>query len=301
MKKLLFTFIVSVISIATLAEGEPQVSILPWTNSLDIIDFENNPVTLDYARIIDKDVNGSVPAYSHTYDNYRMELIAHFDRAIAANKVTMYGQICSEGYDSVWTVIEGITKEKTHKVWKPIKIPALAKDQEITLIRTMLGSNFNIYYNKTNILWEPYGLSFLTWIQKFYCSIVYHDKQYLGTVCTIDCVLINTSTNERIKINSFEYRYDKDKYKEDDPGQWYNCRIGWYDKLPRDYNRCVNCSVTDVDGESLGLRNFGELEFDGDANINITTNKFANKSAYYSKKLVAVVKGGKRSLFSIIQ
>ena len=270
------------------AEGEPKVSILPWVESLNITDYQGNEVTLNHARIIDSLVDGAVPPYDSSYDGKRMELIAHFDKPINANSVVMYGLIYADGYDLIWAIIESITGERTRRVWKPIEIPRLAANQEITLIRTMLGSEFNVYYNKTKLT-PTYGLSFVEWIQKFYCGIHFLTKEYMGITCTIDVVMIDMDTNVRTKIDSFSYKFTDGKYENDKT--WFNARVGWYEKLPRDYKQAVNCSITDVE-DSLGLKEFGKLSTDGEVHIDVTTNKFARRTRY-EKKIVAEIAGGK--------
>lgn len=170
----------------------------------------------------------------------------------------------------------------------------MAAGQELMLVRTMLGSDFNVFYNKTSVLLNPpYGLSFLTWIQNFYCGIVFHSREYLGTTCTVDCVIIDPdNSNTRIVIDSFSYTYTDGKYGPDSPGRWFNARVGWYEQLPRDFQQCENCVVTDLDGASLYLKDFGKLEVDGDMEVAAITNRMSRRFAY-KKILTCRVEGGK--------
>ena len=173
--------------------------------------------------------------------------------------MTFYGQINSEGYDTVWNMIENyFTHEKTHKVWKPIEIPAMLPSQELMLVETMLGSEFYVFYNKTSIILPPYGLDFLTWIQKFYCGIVFHSKEYLGTTCTIDCVIMDPDNiSNRKVIDSFSYTYGGEY---EPKANWFNSKTGWYYQIPRDFQQATNCVMQDADGESLSLPSPGTLK-----------------------------------------
>lgn len=260
----------------------PQVSIVPWTDSLEIVDYQDNPVTLDHARIIDSLVDGSIQPYESKYNGWQMELIARFDRPIAKNTVRMYGQIYADGYDYVWTVIEGFTGEKTRKCWKPIDIPALAANQELTLVKTMLGSDFYIFYNKTSIF-PPFGLSFTDWIQKFYTGIKFLSRENLGVTVTIDVVLFdqNNPTETRTTLASYSFTYDEGKYK-DSSHNWFDSRIGWYDVLPRDYRHAINCEITSED-DSLYLKGPGKLEIDDNLTCQIQTRKISRPASSMRK------------------
>lgn len=100
-KNVLFAAVALCASIVFGAGDPPQVSILPWTNSLDIVDYQGNPVSLNHAEIVHRYVDGAVPAYDSKYNSWRMEFMVRFDRPIKKNGVTFYGQIFSEGQDSV--------------------------------------------------------------------------------------------------------------------------------------------------------------------------------------------------------
>jgi len=256
----------------------PQVSIVSWTNSLDIVDYQDNPVTLNHARIIDSLVNGSIQPYDSKYDGWQMELIAHFDRPINKNTVRMYGQIYANGNDLVWFFIEGITGEKTRKCWKPIEIPTLEAHQQVTLIKTMLGSEFGIYYNQFSMD-KPYGISFTSWIQKFYTGILFMSRENLGVTVTIDVVIFDKTNpvETRTILDSYSYTYDEGKYQ-DSSHNWFDARVGWYDVLPRDFRHVFNCEITSED-DSIYLKGPGKLEIDDNLTCQIQPRKLVRPAS----------------------
>lgn len=181
------------------------------------------------------------------------------------------------------------THEKTHKVWKPIEIPAMLPSQELMLVETMLGSDFYVFYNKTSIILPPYGLDFLTWIQKFYCGIVFHSMEYLGTTCTIDVVIMDPDNiSNRKVIDSFSYTYGGEY---EPKANWFNSKTGWYYQIPKDFQQATNCVMQDGDGESLSLPSPGNLEVDGTLLCEIQTNNLLGV-LNYRKELVAEIAPG---------
>ena len=249
------------------AGGLPQVAVREWTDSLVITDVDGAAASLNYACVIDSKVNGSVPAHDNAYNSWRMEFVVSFDRAIKKNgDVTLYGQIHNDGLQ--WAGVQVVTGEKKNNVWFPVTLSATAAGREIELIDTMLDAKgaYYVAYNTTQLFpasGNPYILSFAGLIETFYCGISFRSREYLGTTCTIDVVLINPdNATDRRTLTTIKYRYDEDRYRDTDPGQWFNARIGWYEQLPRDLDKCQNCTVSNAD-DYVELAAPGRLDCDG--------------------------------------
>lgn len=202
MKKLLLPLAAHFAAAACLAAGEPQVAVLDWTNSLTIVDYDTgNEVVLDHARIVDSKVNGAVPDHDTEYDGCQMELVARFDRDVGAGDVTFYGQVRSD--NSAWGLINSATGEQKNNCWHPLAIPATPVGKEVPLMSLMLnsdGGDYAVYYNSgiggsldlvLGALLKKYEFNFTKLIETFYCGIVFHSDDYLGTTVTIDGVVMD--------------------------------------------------------------------------------------------------------------
>jgi len=277
-----------------MAAGDlPQVDVREWTDSLVIVDADGAEASLNYACIIDSKVDGSVPAHDSTYNSWRMEFVVSFDHAIKKKgDVTLYGRINSDGLQ--WAGIQLITGEKKNNLWFPVTLPVLATGHEVELIDTMLDAKGSYYvaYNKTSLS-SPYVLSFTGLIEQFWCGISFRSREYLGTTCTIDVVLINPDrATDRRTLATIKYRYDEGKYRDTDPGQWFNARVGWYEQLPRDLDKCQNCTVSNAD-DYVELAAPGQLDCDG-GTVFATQGRPASVGRYPAtvKRMVAKVVAG---------